>query len=210
MAESKEQLKANSKYSGSGALTREQFLFHEMRVTAKLMSSGLDDKQIAEAIIRDNLFQYPTEKSLRNILGGCIRRLKALNHETLVTAVASQPTEVAKQICLYAMMKNSSLVYDFMVDVIGEKYRFRDLSFGKTDVNAFFFRIQEQDDYVATWSDSTINKIKQVLIKTLVGTEYLDNIKSNKINPVWIDSILLNSIKANGDYTALPAFNYFE
>ena len=210
MAESKEQLKANSKYSGSGALTREQFLFHEMRVTAKLMSSGLDDKQIAEAIIRDNLFQYPTEKSLRNILGGCIRRLKALNDETLVIAVASQPTEVAKQICLYAMMKNSSLVYDFMVDVIGEKYRFRDLSFGKTDVNAFFFRIQEQDDYVATWSDSTINKIKQVLIKTLVETEYLDNIKSNKINPVWIDSILLNSIKANGDYTALPAFNYFE
>lgn len=210
MAESKEQLKANSKYSGSGALTREQFLFHEMRVTAKLMSSGLDDKQIAEAIIRDNLFQYPTEKSLRNILGGCIRRLKALNDETLVAAVTSQPTEVAKQICLYAMMKNSSLVYDFMVDVIGEKYRFRDLSFGKTDVNAFFFRIQEQDDYVATWSDSTINKIKQVLIKTLVETEYLDNIKSNKINPVWIDSILLNSIKANGDYTALPAFNYFE
>lgn len=210
MAESKEQLKANSKYSGSGALTREQFLFHEMRVTAKLMSSGLDDKQIAEAIIRDNLFQYPTEKSLRNILGGCIRRLKALNDETLVTAVASQPTEVAKQICLYAMMKNSSLVYDFMVDVIGEKYRFRDLSFGKTDVNAFFFRIQEQDDYVATWSDSTINKIKQVLIKTLVETEYLDNIKSNKLNPVWIDSILLNSIKSNGDYAALPAFNYFE
>ena len=210
MAESKEQLKANSKYSGSGALTREQFLFHEMRVTAKLMSSGLGDKQIAEAIIRDNLVQYPTEKSLRNILGGCIRRLKALNDETLVAAVASQPTEVAKQICLYAMMKNSSLVYDFMVDVIGEKYRFRDLSFGKTDVNAFFFRIQEQDDYVATWSDSTINKIKQVLIKTLVETEYLDNIKSNKINPVWIDSILLNSIKANGDYTALPAFNYFE
>ena len=81
---------------------------------------------------------------------------------------------------------------------------------GKTDVNAFFFRIQEQDDYVATWTDSTINKIKQVLIKTLVETEYLDNIKSNKLNPVWIDSILLNSIKANGDYTALPAFNYFE
>lgn len=173
MAQSKEQLKANSKYSGSGGLTREQFLFHEMRITAKLMNSGLDDKQIADDIIRDNLFQYPTEKSLRNVLGGCIRRLKALNDENLVVAVASQPVEVAKQICLYAMMKNSSLVYDFMVDVIGEKYRLKDLSFGKTDVNAFFFRIQEQDDYVATWTDLTINKIKQVLIKTLVETEYL-------------------------------------
>ncbi len=93
-----------------------------MRITAKLMNSGLDDKQIAEAIIKDNLFQYPTEKSLKNVLGGCIRRLKSMQDETLVAAVASQPAEVAKQICLYAMMKNSSLVYDFINGLFEEPY----------------------------------------------------------------------------------------
>ena len=210
MSSSIEDLKVNSVYNGSGGLTREQFLFHEMRITAKLMNRGLNDKQISDAIISENLFQYPTEKSLKNILGACIRRLKALNDDALLSAVASQPIEIAKQICLYAMMKNTKLVYDFMVDVVGEKYRVRDLSFSRVDVNEFFFRIQEQDGYVATWSESTINKIKQVLIKSLVETEYLDNIKSDKLNPVLINSILLNSIKANGDYAALAAFNYFD
>ncbi|MCI6995410.1 MAG: DUF1819 family protein [Eubacterium sp.] len=32
-------LQLNSPYKGSGSLTREQFLFYEMRTTAKLMSA---------------------------------------------------------------------------------------------------------------------------------------------------------------------------
>ena len=58
----------DSPYKGSGNLTREQFLFYEMRTTAKLMKTGIDDAQIIESIIADNLFQYPTEKSLKRWL----------------------------------------------------------------------------------------------------------------------------------------------
>lgn len=35
--------------------------------------------------------------------------------------IASQPTEVSKQICLYALMKQSRLVWEFMLTVIGVK-----------------------------------------------------------------------------------------
>ena len=68
-----------------------------------------------------------------------------------------------------------------MVTVIGEKYRLKDTSFGKIDLNVFFMRLQEQDDYVATWSDSTVTKLKQVLQKTLVDNEYIDSTKSRSI-----------------------------
>ena len=44
------------------SLTRRQFLFHEMRVTARLMALGLSDQEIVKQIMNDNLFQYPTEK----------------------------------------------------------------------------------------------------------------------------------------------------
>jgi len=53
----------------------------------------------------------------------CIKRLQALEDDSLVSAIASQPTDVAKQICLYALMKQSRLVWEFMLTVIGEKYR---------------------------------------------------------------------------------------
>lgn len=83
--QNKKALKEASPYTG--VITREQFLFYEMRTTARLVEEGL-------------------------------------------TAA-----EIAKQICLYAMMKQYRLVWDFMVTVIGEKYHLKDLSFGKIDLN---------------------------------------------------------------------------
>jgi hypothetical protein len=76
-------------------------------------------------------------------------------------------------------------------------------------LNAFFIRLQEQDDTVASWSESTISKIKQVLLKIMVETGYLDSTKATKLNPVLIETILLNSIQAHNDLAVLPAFNNF-
>lgn len=200
-------LNRESPYKAS--ITREQFLFYEMRTTAKLMQEGLPDEKIVGQIAADNLFQYPTEKSVKRIANACIRRLRAMNDDNLIQAIAVQPTAVAKQICLYAMMKHSRLVWDFMLTVIGEKYRLRDTSFGKIDLNIYFLRLQEQDDSVATWSDTTITKLKQVLTKILVENEYLDNFKSDHLNPIWLSPILENAIRSNHDNAALPAFNCF-
>ena len=198
-----------SPYKGSGQLTREQFLFYEMRTTAKLIVEGLDDGEVTKRIVEDNLFQYPTEKSLASISKACIARLYALGDRDLITALTTQPMDTAKQICLYAMMKMYRLVWDFMLTVIGEKYRLQEFSFGKKDINIFFMQIQEQDDFVSAWSDSTIKKIRQVLIKILVENGYLDHIKSEHLNPVLLSSVLENGIRNNNDERALSAFNCF-
>ena len=198
-----------SPYKGSGQLTREQFLFYEMRTTAKLMVEGLDDGEVTKRIVEDNLFQYPTEKSLASISKACIARLYALGDRDLITAITTQPMDTAKQICLYAMMKMYRLVWDFMLTVIGEKYRLQEFSFGKKDINIFFMQLQEQDDFVSAWSDSTIKKIRQVLIKILVENGYLDHIKSEHLNPVLLSSVLENGIRNNNDERALSAFNCF-
>lgn len=205
--QNKKALKEASPYTG--VITREQFLFYEMRTTARLVEEKLTDAEIADRICNENLFQYPTEKSVRQMAFTCIRRLKALDDPILVSAVAAQPSDVAKQICLYAMMKQYRLVWDFMVTVIGEKYRLRDLSFGKIDLNTFFMRLQEQDDWVAAWSEATITKIKQVLTRVLVENEYLDSLTSDHLNPVLIYPILENAIRDKGDDRALAAFNCF-
>ena len=205
--QNKKALKEASPYTG--VITREQFLFYEMRTTARLMEEKLTDTEIADHICDENLFQYPTEKSVRKMAFTCIRRLKALDDLQLVSAIALQPSDVAKQICLYAMMKQYRLVWDFMVTVIGEKYRLRDLSFGKIDLNTFFMRLQEQDDWVAAWSEATITKIKQVLTRVLVENEYLDSVTSDHLNPVLISPLLENAIRNHGDTRALAAFNCF-
>lgn len=203
----KSALQATSPYSA--VVTREQFLFYEVRTTARLLHEGCSHEEVIEHIVSDNLFQYPTEKSVRRMALSCLKRLNALGDNSLVEAIATQPSDVAKQICLYAMMKQYRLVWDFMITVIGEKYRLSDTTFGKIDLNSYFLRLQEQDDWVATWSDSTVTKLKQVIAKILVENEYIDNVKSTKLNPVWLHPVLENAIRENGDEIALPAFNCF-
>ena len=196
-----------SDYKGCGSLTREQFLFHEMRITAKLLNDGLTEAETINKIITDNLFQYPTERQIKNIARACIKRFKSLDDKVLVSAVATQSSEVAKQICLYSMMGYYRLIWDFMITVIGTKFKQQDLSFSKIDVNTFFMRLQEQDDGVSTWSESTVKKVKQVLVRILVENNYLDNAKSDHLNPIMIHTILESSIRNNNDNAALSAFN---
>ena len=198
-------LKENSPYSAT--ITREQFLFYEVRTTAKLVCEGLNNDEVVDRIVKENLFQYPTEKSVKKMALACLRRLEALEDRTLVEAIADQPSDVSRQICLYAMMRQSRLFQDFMLTVIGEKDRKLVSSFGKIDLNVFFQRLQEQDDWVATWSESTITKLKQVLQKLLVDNEYLDSADATRLNPVLISPLLENAICADGQEYLLPAFN---
>lgn len=197
-------------YRGSGAITREQFLFYETRIVARLMSDqSLSDEEITSRIIEENLFQFPTEKSLKRTVTGCLKRLRCLEDDELIKVIAHSPMEVGKQMCLYAMMKQYRLVWDFMIIVIGAKFREQDLSYGKMELNVFFMRLQEQDDEVASWSDSTINKIKQVLNRILIENEYIDSPRATKLNPIMICSEVDNAIRADGNEIALSAFNCF-
>ena len=198
------------KYSPyNGAITQEQFLFYEMRTTAKLMLGTATDDEVVAQIIAENLYQYPTARSLRKIARCCVRRLRLLGDPALVQAIATHPFDVAKQVCLYAMMKQSRLVCDFMLTVIGEKYRTCDTSFCRADINSFILRLQEQDDKVAAWSDSTITKIKQVLKRLLLENGYLEPNQTDKLCPVLLHYVLETAIRNNGDAYMLPAFNQF-
>ena len=193
----------------NGGLTREQFLFYEIRTVANLMEQGLDRDEIVEKICEENLFQFPTERMTKSIAKTCFQRIDALDSETLVYYLANASSEVAKQINLYAMMKYNRIVWDFMTTVIGENFRTQEFEFSGKDLNLFFFRLQEQIDTVASWSDATIKKIKQVLKKCLVECGYLDSNKSTHLNMISIAPELEDAIRADNDLAALPAFNCF-
>lgn len=195
---------------GYKTITREQFLFHEMRITAKLMMEGESDSEIIEEIEENNLFQFPTEKMIRNIASVCLRRIHNLDDVRLTDMIATGSVISAKQACFYAMMKYYHLVWDFMTTVIAEKYRTKDFAYSRRDLNSFFTRLQEQSDEVASWSESTIKKCKSVLNGVLVENEYLNSPYSTALNSVLIDTDLKNILLEKKDYAALNAFNCFE
>ncbi len=195
--------------SYNGSLTREQFLFYEIRIVSKFYLQGKTVKEATEAIREDNLFQYPTERMIGKMTQVCYCRLDALGVRALVEKIATAPLDVAKQINLYAMMRYNRLVWDFMIKLVGEKFRTQDFSLSRRDLNTFFTRLQEQNDHVAAWSEGTVTKIKQVLMRSLVEAGFMENVKSTTLDPVFLCEELEAGIRANGDLEALPAFNCF-
>lgn len=66
-------------------ITREAFLFFEMRITARLLCEGLSDMEATERIVNENLFQYPTEKTIKGMAKACIILvLQSLNIPSIV------------------------------------------------------------------------------------------------------------------------------
>lgn len=194
-----------SQYKAS--LTSQQFMFREMRIVSPYYLADKPVEDVIKLVTSDNLFQFPTERKINDFVYSCYKRLGALRNEVLVQALAQAPVEIARQINLYALMRENRLVREFMIHVIGDKYVRQDFSYSKKDLNIFIARIQEQDDHVASWRDSTVQKIKQVLTKCLVEVEILDSTKSTTLNTILISEVLEKGIRENDDLPALVAFN---
>ena len=181
----------------------------ENQIAKQLNTTGNIYETDIEEIKKNNLFQYPTERLVARMVRSCYKRLDALDDEQLRQELSSAPAEIAKQINLYAMMRYNRIVWDFMVGVVGEKFRSQDFEFSRKDLNVFFSHLQEQNDDIAGWSESTVNKIKQVLTKILVEVEILDTFKSTRLNPLFLCEELEEGIRRNNDLEALAAFNCF-
>lgn len=197
----------------SGALTREQFMFFEMRIVAGLMQSGMSDNEILSRVFEENLFQYPTERELRSKCSAVLKRVNCIrNIHSLMESLIDGPIAEAKMAALVALMCQSRLVAEFMVGVIGEKYRMLDMSVSRKDINLFFERLKENDEGVAGWSETTVNRIKGVLRSVLRETGYLDpeNVKNETLFPVFISEEFEMTLRSAGLQAFLPAFNIME
>ena len=194
----------------SGALTREQFMFQEMRITARLKLEGLIDQDIIVKVYEDNLFQYPTEREIKSKCRACLKRLDCIADMPYVLDVLANGTiGEAKQAALVALMCQSLLMQDFMVTVIGDKYRRLDMTLTRRDMNIFFERLAEQNEDVASWSEQTIKKLKVVIRACLRETEYIQGTEET-LYPVLLGDEFAAAIKEAGYRHFLPAFNVFD
>ena len=184
--------------------TGDQFLFFELKEVLKLKKEKLDDKLIREKVKSENLFQYTSAASISRVLPPVIKRSNLLD-ETLIDMVLAEDAQTGKLINLYAMMKSNRLFFEFMDEVVREKYKYGQLYIEKKDINEFFDRKIEQSEEVASWSHSSIQKMKQVTIKSLYECGMIKNIRSGDMNRVNIQPSLKKHLVDIGDEKYLIA-----
>ena len=188
-------------------ITREQFLIREMRTVARLHLEGLSDSDIVERVASENLIQYPTSRMVRNIASVCVKRLNALDSEPLARIIATGEPLAASQANLYAMMRTYPLVRYFMTTVVAKHYEEMNYSLGKMEMNGWVTLVREDYDNIASLSEATMVKIKQVLRNALVHCGMLKSSRSSELVPIVLDVDVEDEIRALGDEEALACFN---
>ncbi len=170
----------------STSLTGASFLLFELKQVLRLKEQGLSDKEVREKVFEENYFQYKVQNSAKRSLPSVLRRANTLD-ETLRKMVLEEPLEVGKMINLYAIMKTDRLFFEFMDEVIREKLQANDYLLEKKDMNTYFTYKSEQDEKVASWTEKTVDKLKQVFMKLLFETGIVKNKETGELSRLLID-----------------------
>ena len=167
--------------------------------------------EILSRVYDDNLFQYPTQREIKSKCRACLKRVAQIKGmPRMMEALAEGLAADGRLAALIALMLQNRLVAEFMVGVVGEKYRTLDYSLTRKDMNLFLMRLAEQDENVAGWSEQTVKRIRGVLHRCLTETGYLDDMRTEKLNPVLLPMEMENELRENGLRAFLPAFNILD
>lgn len=175
----------------SGKLTGESFLLYELKIVAKLKKEGYTDKEIRKRVLEENLFQYKFTSSISRRLTPLIQRINLLD-EKLIDRLIEDPLGDGIVINLYSIMKNDRLFFEFMNEVMREKLKSNNEVLEKKDINIFIETKIEQNEGIASWSDSTVNKIKQVIKKILMEAKVIENNKNGVVKKIIMSDWIKN------------------
>lgn len=198
---------AGRKLAG-GVMTREQWLLKETRIVARMRLDGASEEEVVERAQAENIFQYPTERMLRNIARVCNKRIDALSDDRLVELIANGMPDAAAQANLYAMMETYPLMRHFMTTEVARHYRELNYSFTRADMNAYFTGLTAEFDNFQTIADSTVVKLKSVIRRCLLEAGLLT--KDDRLQQVLLDPEFEEILRERGDSAALAAFGESE
>lgn len=164
-------------FTAGGLFTRESV---EM---ANLYLASGDWKAVKAQANDNNLIQSRTASSSERICREICFRLEGLSDAEL-RALTEGTMQEQQQILWVAICRRHRFIYEFAVEVIREKYLRIDLDLNPEDYDAFFNAKAEWHDELEKLTESTRNKLRQVVFRMLREADLLT--KNNSINPTMM------------------------
>lgn len=175
------------------------YLYKETKKAANLIIQGLEVGDIKSKSLEENIFQLESEARKKEIASIIVARLKDLD-EFIINRISRGNVETSKILVLYAIIKTDRLFFEFMNEVYKEKLLLRDLFLKDKDFNTFFQSKREQSGKVASWTEYTFKKLKQVYIRILFECGLIENQKGDrKIKTPILESDVKDHLYKIGD-----------
>lgn len=181
------------------------YLYKETKKASSLVNRGLDINQIKEKSLEENIFQLESEARKREVASIITARLKGLDKQ-IIYNIENSNVETSKILVLYAILKTDRLFFEFINEVYKEKILLKDLFIRDKDFGVFFQNKREQSEKVASWSEYTFKKLKQVYIRILFESGLIVNQKGDRqIKVPIIENEVKDYLYSIGDKVYLNA-----
>ena len=181
------------------------YLYKETKKASILVNKGLDVNDIKEKSLQDNIFQLESEARKKEVASIITARLKDLDKQ-IIYNIENSNVETSKVLVLYAILKTDRLFFEFINEVYKEKILLKNLFIKDKDFNVFFQNKREQSEKVASWSEYTFKKLKQVYIIILFESGLIVNQKGDReIKIPIIESEVKDYLHSIGDSVYLNA-----
>lgn len=160
-------------------------MLRESRVIAKLLKSHPDDQQWLQAIVDENILQKPSVHSAKRMASTVRKRIEPLGEAFWADLEVAQD-ELANQLLLFAVMKQSPVLSDFMMTTVSDARRMYREVLRLDDWQEFIdsrFRVIEG---LEKYSTASIQKIGSNIFKILADAGFLESGRSKKLKNVYL------------------------
>lgn len=158
----------------------------ESRTIAELMLQGYSDEDIRFAVEEDNVLQKNSPKTAVRYARTIRLRLEPMGKSFLELLVRANQ-EMAKQLLMAAFLQQSPMAIDFMRHTLSDARR----TFQERLSDYAWIDFMEERTRVlpelAKFSDSSIKKMGNNMIKALADAGYVNTARQKKLQAVYLD-----------------------
>ena len=149
-------------------------------------------EKVKEIVLTENTIQSKTNASLVRFNSEIISRLQLLTDDQIKLLVQGSLGE-RKLILWVAICRKHKFINDFAIEVIREKFLQLNFKVTYKDFDVFFNQKSEWHDELDQLTDSSKNKLRQVLFRMLREADIL--LDNDEINRVHLTSSFITTMK---------------
>ena len=142
----------------SAGAVKLSFWFLEFKKAVQLFANGKSRDEIKALSLNGNIFTATTTERAKQISYTVTTRIQSLDSSFYYLFLNSD-TPTQKLFNLAAIMASDTLFFDFIYEVIREKFIIGNSELNDSDIRIFFKHKQEQNEKAAGWTDATFNRL---------------------------------------------------
>jgi hypothetical protein len=166
-------------------------MLRDSRIIGALLLTKPDEATWSHRLKNDNILQKTSMHSAKRFASTLRKRLLPMGDE-FIQALIDADDSLARQMLLLSIMNDSPVIVDFMKSVLADAHnRFRQ-TLEPDCWHEFYEQRAAVIPELSRYSDSSIKKMGNNVIKVLADTHYLESGRTKALQKVYVQAELLD------------------